>query len=272
MKRYLKAVGNMIIYGGLYILIQLFVGIGTIIYVTFRYILTNNSDKYRNQEGFTNNILNQYTSNINLILVISILITFLIYWLIFFAKGKNIFHEAGFRRIGIDKLFLAGALGLGASMVVGSVMNFIPVDKLFPEYNKMISSIMNKENPIFIIIVTSIVVPIFEETLFRGLIFNELKKIAPIIPAIVIQAVIFGVFHGNLLQGSYAFLLALILGITYLWTKSIWVNIFVHMLFNGSNFFIQYLNFIPFIIYIILGAILIIIPMVSIYRNRINNI
>ena len=57
----------------------------------------------------------------------------------------------------------------------------------------------------------AIFAPIFEEVLFRGLILRNLlpygKKFA-----IVCSAFLFGIFHGNLVQSPYAFIVGLVLG------------------------------------------------------------
>ena len=55
-----------------------------------------------------------------------------------------------------------------------------------------------------------ILVPIVEEFIFRGLIYRRLREYLNIGPAAVICSVIFSLYHGNLVQGVYAFLLSLL--------------------------------------------------------------
>ena len=173
-----------------------------------------------------------------------------------------------FNVVGIDKLLSGALIGLGLSVVIGLILSLLPIDKLFPDYQDIVNSIISKENVFFIIFVVAFAVPIFEETLFRGIIFNEFKKITPLPVAVVLQALIFGIFHGNLLQGMYAFLLGCVLALLYTWTKSIWTNIFAHSLFNASNFFLDKLPQLSNGLYLILSIIIVILPLIYIWSQR----
>jgi membrane protease YdiL (CAAX protease family) len=75
--------------------------------------------------------------------------------------------------------------------------------------------------------------PVLEEVIFRGFIFNELKKNISTTKAIGIQAFLFGLLHLNLIQGSYAFLLGLFFAYIYLWTESILGPITLHIGINS---------------------------------------
>lgn len=57
-----------------------------------------------------------------------------------------------------------------------------------------------------------ILLPIAEETLFRGIIFKRLRKSVSIHTSVVIQALFCGIFQLNLKRGIYSFLLSIILG------------------------------------------------------------
>jgi uncharacterized protein len=215
-----------------------------------------------------NAVENGIMNNTNLILLLAVLITFGIYMLIFAIKKKNMFREVGFKAVGIDKLISGALIGLGLSIIIGFILNLLPIDKLFPDYENIVNSIISKENIFFIVFVTSFVVPIFEETLFRGIVFNELKKIIPVSVSVIIQGLLFGIFHLNLLQGIYAFFLGCVLALLYNWTKSLWTNIFAHSMFNASNFFLDKLPNLPMIVYLILGIIIAILPLFYLWSKR----
>lgn len=57
--------------------------------------------------------------------------------------------------------------------------------------------------------------PIAEEILFRGLVYNRLKKYCAVPAAILLSAILFGFFHGNLVQGVYGFLMGCLMAIVY---------------------------------------------------------
>ncbi len=55
-----------------------------------------------------------------------------------------------------------------------------------------------------------ILVPVVEEMIFRGLMYRRLREYTPMGPAAVVCSLIFAFYHGNLVQGVYAFCLSLL--------------------------------------------------------------
>ncbi len=53
--------------------------------------------------------------------------------------------------------------------------------------------------------------PLMEELIFRWLLYNRISRVFAPVVSVVLTAVFFGFFHGNLLQGGYAFLMGLLL-------------------------------------------------------------
>jgi uncharacterized protein len=74
-----------------------------------------------------------------------------------------------------------------------------------------------------------IIGPVLDETFFRGIIFNELKNKTPIAFAIIIQAILFSIFHNILFFIPY-FLEGILLAIIYLWFKTIWAPIIANII------------------------------------------
>lgn len=87
-------------------------------------------------------------------------------------------------------------------------------------------------NIIFTIISTGIIGPILEELIFRGITYNQLKEITSKTKAMLLTSLIFGIFHGNLVQFIYAFLFNIILIRSYENEKNILAPIIMHM---GAN-------------------------------------
>ena len=127
-----------------------------------------------------------------------------------------------------------------ALLAVGSI---IPSEQLvewmhfeMPEQMaKMMESIIKK--PLGYVAI-GILAPLAEEVVFRGAI---LRKILSIMPdrhwiAIAISALIFGIVHFNLAQGSHAFLIGLLLGWMYYRTRSIIPGITFHWINNTISY------------------------------------
>lgn len=91
--------------------------------------------------------------------------------------------------------------------------------------------------PIIVILYTVLVSPFMEELLFRGVIITAGKSL-PIWVINVISATMFGFLHGNVMQGSYAVLFALMLGYIFAKTGKLWITIAIHIIFNGISMFI----------------------------------
>ncbi|MBU5894754.1 CPBP family intramembrane metalloprotease, partial [Vibrio cholerae O1] len=75
-----------------------------------------------------------------------------------------------------------------------------------------------------------ILIPIYEQIVFRGIIFGYLRKNFNIIGAVLVQALIFGIMHLNLVQGIYTFILGIVLALIYMYSDSILGNITVHII------------------------------------------
>jgi membrane protease YdiL (CAAX protease family) len=74
--------------------------------------------------------------------------------------------------------------------------------------------------------------PISEELIFRGVTYRIARRAFPFWIANFIQALLFGIFHMNPLQGCYTFILGLFMG--YICEKggTLYHAIFFHFLFN----------------------------------------
>jgi len=94
---------------------------------------------------------------------------------------------------------------------------------------------MTGQNFILEIVTIGVLIPILEEIIYRGLIFDQLRKNIPLAPALIIQALIFGIVHLNVVQGSYAFLLAILMGIALVRSGSILLPIAIHVGMNLSG-------------------------------------
>lgn len=118
--------------------------------------------------------------------------------------------------------------------------------------------------PIVILLIeTCIIAPIFEEVLYRGILLKGLINKYNSKRAIAYSALIFGIAHLNIPQGINAFLLGLILGTVFYYTRSIYLCMIMHFVNNLLVNFVYYPSSeiwtnILFIIVPIIGVILMI--------------
>jgi len=102
-------------------------------------------------------------------------------------------------------------------------------------YENAVKDISNFD--VITVILTVIAAPISEELLFRGVIQKHMQKVLPVTLAVVLQALLFGIYHGNIVQGIYTFVIGLLLGLIVVKTGSVKYSIWAHFIFNASNYF-----------------------------------
>ena len=118
------------------------------------------------------------------------------------------------------------------SMCLNAVYPILPQD-LTEEYSALMEQLIGG-NIWLSLLVTVILAPLAEEFLFRGITLKMAQKIMPFMAANILQAILFGIYHMNWIQGVYAFVLGLILGFTAEYFHSIWASILLHAFVNGS--------------------------------------
>ena len=94
---------------------------------------------------------------------------------------------------------------------------------------------------IIIYIISVVFAPAFiEEFVFRGIVMQSLRRFGDIF-AIVASSLLFGIFHFNLIQMPYAFIMGLCMGYFVMRTGSLWVSIIVHLLNNAVTVVFEYI-------------------------------
>lgn len=86
------------------------------------------------------------------------------------------------------------------------------------------------------LILYGVISPLAEEIVFRGLIYNRLRRELQVLPAVVICGVLFGVYHGNVVQGIYGSILGIVITLMYEWYRSLCAPVLFHAAANVSVF------------------------------------
>ena len=116
---------------------------------------------------------------------------------------------------------------------LSGLLNYFPSDRV---------DTMSQGSAIMHFIAAVIVAPVVEEICFRGFVQNRIMSWMKPKYAVVFQALIFGIIHGNQLQMLTASISGLMLGLLYMRYRQIWPCIIGHMAFN---FFASVFNHIP---------------------------
>lgn len=240
MKNLLKAIGFTLLIFIMYLLTSVVVGgiIG----------LALAMGEMMGSVGDPQNILNPFQASeailegivawtIPMLIIINI-ITLGIIALFFLARKDKFIPYLQFRKMKMIDAGLILIFGIFLNMVIVSLVSFaseiLPISEQLEQFEALMEPLMNAGFlPIFLAV--GISAPLFEEIIFRGIIFKDFKKATPLWVAIVIQAFFFGAFHMNWIQGVYAFVVGLVLGIVFEQYKSMWAAIILHFSYNTTS-------------------------------------
>lgn len=160
------------------------------------------------------------------------------YWLIW---GRNKTQE--------DKLFLKERVLRLKPVILVSVASFglyyvsllllAVIAVISPEtverYNELMESALGGSE-LIAMLAAVILAPINEECIMRGLILKNLQKYFSVPAVVVIQAIIFGIFHMNWVQGIYVLPIGAALGYVAIKSRSVLPSIYMHLFYNLLSF------------------------------------
>ena len=130
-------------------------------------------------------------------------------------------------------LFWVICLTIGSSIPLTAALDATGL-QLPDVYKQMFKGMMHND---FGFIAVGVLVPIAEEMVFRGAILRRLLDLTGNEKrwiAIVISAALFGLVHGNMLQGLNAFVMGVLLGWMYVRTGSIMPGVVFHWVNNST--------------------------------------
>lgn len=182
------------------------------------------------------------------------------YWLIKKRKaelGPSYLKKQGFKSDSWKMILIGlGTAGFG-NVLIGLIMEVLGDHALVNNSIDMVTQALSATTPFEMVIQFVLVVimaPIIEEYLFRGFVFTETKRAFSLAASVVLNGLIFGLYHMNLLQGINTFFFGMVLSLVYYYRKNITDAIIVHMVNNlvavSSMYIPQYAE--------ILGIILIV--------------
>lgn len=190
-------------------------------------------------------------SNLGFITMLQYLIYILVFGLWFYLctistkKGKStsVFSaiKNGINNIPSAEIILCLVIaGYTSQLATDSVLTLLRNHfiELFTNYDKLLESMTGNLASPMVLISVYLLAPIGEEILFRGLILNYSKKVFPPLLSAVLNGLLFGVYHGNMIQGIYAFLFGILLSLIVLHFNSIMPSIILHLTINCSIIFI----------------------------------
>jgi membrane protease YdiL (CAAX protease family) len=145
----------------------------------------------------------------------------------FLPNVRTTFHPLQF--VGI--VLLVPGIQFATSYLIGIVSMMFP-SWLESYLELMESSGLGGDYGTMMLVYAVFIGPIAEELIFRGVTLRCFRRAVPFWIANLCQATLFGIYHMNLLQGIYAGALGLVLGYVCERGGSIYLSMFLHLLYN----------------------------------------
>lgn len=136
------------------------------------------------------------------------------------------------KSLGPGKVIWMLLLGVSLCHLVNMLLAVLQITRFFPGYEELSEQVFANQNFLPMLLWAGIVAPIAEELVFRGLIFDRLRDYVHVGWAIGISAVLFGLYHGNVLQFLYAGILGACFAYCYYRLDSLWAPVLLHI---GAN-------------------------------------
>ena len=209
-----------------------------------------------------------------IILLISAVLTLLIYFIVEKVKKSSIFKEADIKPATGKQIGLSVVGALGAMFFMNFMLTILPIPQdLLGDLTSGVSKLTTY--PFWqAILANALLIPIMEEVLFRGYIISRLEKAMPSIVAALISSVVFGICHGGLVWAIWAFLLGMFICVVRIKSRSIVPGIIIHIIMNTYAMVVSYFPVLENITYPVMytltavGGILMAVYVVGILKDK----
>ncbi|EFI42407.1 MULTISPECIES: CPBP family intramembrane glutamic endopeptidase [Peptoniphilus] len=175
---------------------------------------------------------------------LSCIIPLIVYSVWFFALKKNNDDKVSFEESVISKIVKCSIITFGLGGISSLWLEFVDrylykisiFKNSYDSFNDTWSGVV-EEPYIFVFLSVVILGPIVEELLFRGLIYNYSDKIKSKLFPVIVSALLFGIWHRELVQSVYTISLGFGIALVYKDMKSLIWPIYVHILNNFISSF-----------------------------------
>ena len=171
--------------------------------------------------------------NTVLILLISSLINIIFFGFIL-LRNKTLHFNLYENQKNIKYFLSIILLGISFFMFSMGVIDIFDLTKYSANYTETMA-LLSSGGVLINIISVGIITPISEEFMLRGIVYNNLKRYVNFKTAIILQALIFGIMHMNIIQSTYAVIAGIIIGYIYEKSQSLVMSCVFHISFNICN-------------------------------------
>ena len=157
--------------------------------------------------------------------------------------------------------------GILSSLAVSIFVTISQAGQVFDGYAEATGEILS-QSLIMQVLSAGIVMPVVEEMIFRGLMYSRMKDFMTPRGALLLSSLIFGVYHGNVIQGIYGVVMGLLLVFVYEKYQTLAAPVLCHIGANAVSIVLQLLNVqIGSAVWAVLGAVICLLLLYLILRQ-----
>lgn len=182
-------------------------------------------------------------NNTDLYFIVSMFSTYIIAYPLIFLMFKKIPVQEGVekKKMKVSHILIAFLICYAGTYIcnlIGTFTTTIIGAIKHSEVENVMANLTSQISPWVNFLIVVIAAPIMEELLFRKFIIDRTARFGEGV-AIVLSGLMFGLFHGNLNQFAYAFLIGVLFGFIYIKTRRIIYTIILHMIINFLGGFVS---------------------------------
>ena len=167
-----------------------------------------------------------------LLLIAADLILLAVLTLVFRRKHSTLAKEVNFSRFNPLLFLLFLIIGFAANFAVSYLLSLIPFPESWLGSYESAASLLSKEPFALQLAAVAILGPIAEEVTFRGLVYRRFRRIMPKALAVIVESVLFGLFHGQAIWILYSTLMGVFLTVVAEKTDNLAYSVAAHIGFN----------------------------------------
>lgn len=175
-------------------------------------------------------IMEIYNQNAMLLTLIAAVISIPICFLLFREDLKRREYEGDVqekRKISVQQWGLVALLGMAASISLNDWIALSGIITIFDGFEEVAEALYGGSLLVEFLAI-AVAAPLIEELIFRGLVYQRIRRLSGVRMAVILSALYFGVYHMNIVQGIYAFLLGGLLAWVYEKYQTLWAPILFH--------------------------------------------
>lgn len=165
------------------------------------------------------------------------------YWIIWgrkkTAQDRQFFREKVLRLKPFAMIVIASCGLYYLAILIAAAIAVVSPETM-NDYNEMMDGALGGSQ-MLAMLAAVILAPVNEECIMRGLVLKNLQRFFSTPVVVMIQAVMFGIFHANWVQGLYVLPVGAALGYVAVKSRSVIPSIFMHLFYNTLSFAVIFL-------------------------------